>query len=138
MRALSEILGPVLSRPVIRGRDEVESVKDRVPEDCAVRVRRLHFHEEGLDACMGGVLVAGQLIQFSGPAGSGKTQTLLHLVAEHLLDSDDHSVFYIQTQGHFPAERMAQLLASRARRRPACGTRSDRDRVLGCLDSTLR
>lgn len=97
--------------------------------DCArlgvAPVRHLRTGFAPLDQHLGGGLPLGTISELVGPAGAGKTQLCLSLVAHTLLCGDAASrVVYVDTEGSFSSERLFRILQELLSRGVGCERRS--------------
>lgn len=70
----------------------------------------LKFGISFLDLLMGGGLPSNAITEIYGPAGSGKTQICIKLLATTILSDRQANILYISTQERFAIERLTDFL----------------------------
>ncbi|CEL99651.1 unnamed protein product [Vitrella brassicaformis CCMP3155] len=88
--------------------------------------KKLAFGVRAIDQILLGGIPSGCIAEITGEAGSGKTQTAMHLTAQALVSQldvpssgrqpTDAAVYYIYTEGSLPAERLSPIVESSVRR----------------------
>ncbi|UKJ89709.2 hypothetical protein MACJ_002963 [Theileria orientalis] len=101
--------------------NSMEFLKKRTVEDIwngyksqSSEPQYLRFGISEIDEALNGGILLAKITEIYGPSGSGKTQFALSITSEiligNLINSTDHVVLYLYTNGTFPIQRMVEIL----------------------------